>query len=138
MVAAGHYRQLSRLAERLEQAGAIVRAAVLEKEERQLMRSLEDGSYGSKELDWLFELIEKPLRAAVTVFAGWNRLNPVTLSTYDPGDDPFYLAVASLSNPNRPPSGDRSPAIDLFDFSRDANDERLDAEGRPKSGWCDD
>ena len=134
MLATGPYRQLSRLTERLEQAGTIVRAAVLEKEERQLMRSLEDGSYGSKELDSLFELIKKPLRAAVTVYAGWNLRGPVTRSTYDPGDDPFYLAVASLSNPNRPPSGEGIPAIDLLDFSRDAEDEGFGRRGTAQVG----
>ena len=132
MFAPSHGSMLQPLLQRLEAVQRVVDAVFVEKEDRELIRSLEDGTYGSRELDQLFELIEKPFHAAVTVLAAGNRRTPVRLTSYHPGDDPFYRAVDLLSRGETSSDGPGIPAIDLL--ASDEEDQRLGRKGAAQVG----
>lgn len=103
------------LLERLEASREVVDARYQRKADRALIQSLKDGSFGVRELDLLFEAVEKPLLATVTIYTNdcrgdspyrmWDRIK----------GDPFSRAVVLLAEKRyRFPGDDDCPAIDLL------------------------
>lgn len=114
-----HAAKVGSLIDRLDASKAFLEAVLEEREDKELTDSLEHGSYGTKELDLLFELIKEPLLSSVVMWAGGMRDHPEISGPNFGGRDPFFLALVLLSRGEHRSADDDVPRIDLLDSGSD-------------------
>ncbi|CAN5857377.1 hypothetical protein BH23ACT4_BH23ACT4_08810 [soil metagenome] len=131
---AGNYElRLQSLIDRLQMAEAIVYEVVAEQQDSALISSLEDGSYGSRELDLLFDLVEKPLLASALRFAGVAKSTSRYEIAGNAGEDIFLRAILMLAERSYFKGGlEGRPEIDLL--SGEPEDRVLGRQGAAQLG----
>lgn len=119
--------------ERLEAARRVVEELAVAKDDRKLIRVLEDGTYREADLDRLFAMMEEPLRAAVVILAGAIRRDGSLELALATVEDPYCRALLLLARPWQN-IGNRAglPEIDLSGLPSD--DKALGRRGAAQIG----
>ena len=111
-----YHAALDPLIERLEDAKVVVDSRISVREDRKLVEALKDGSYGQHDLDFLFEIIQKPLLAAITIMVfAWRDDGRIFPQLFEDPTDRFINCVDMIARRKYVADGIQNvPPIDLL------------------------